>query len=599
VEGLPNPFAAPDALPVPAPGAGLVLDLETGSADDMLRTDPADGYVRLVCLGDTDGAVGVTTEVERGLDVLRGSTGPILTVNGALFDLPAVDRHHGVPVEETVPRVHDMRLVAFQADPPTSRETKPGPGFKSYSMDALLDRYAGQRKSDLGKALAKEYGGWDAIPQDDPRFLEYGRSDVADTRTLARYLPMTDYDRREARVAAVTARATLSGFRTDTDGLRRRIAELAERRREGVELLAGRFGFPLVLASGKPAKSPQKTKGGAAAFRAALEACGFPGAANWPLNKDGSLSLGKDVMAAELEYAQELGNGTAVAVISAIQGLNGLRSSAENMMRCVTADGRVHPVFEPFQSTGRWSVKEPGLTVAMKGTPDSERQYMLPEPGHVIVCFDADQVDIRGVAAHSQDPNLLEIMCDPSRDIHNEVSDGAYGDHEPEHRKPAKTMDLGWLYGRTVNGLAMTPGISREGAVAVDAFMASSFPVVMRWQDGVRRWAEAGNLLDNGFGRRLRCEPGREYTQAPAMMGQSTTRDVVAEGLLRMVERYPHLVPLLRVIVHDEIVMSLPVAHLEEYCAQVVDSMTFTFRGVPMTWGQSRPGETWNACYLK
>jgi DNA polymerase I-like protein with 3'-5' exonuclease and polymerase domains len=599
VEGLPNPFAVPDTLPAPAPGAELVLDLETGSADDMLTADPGSGYVRLVCLGDGDGNTGVTVDVERGLDVLRSSDGRILTVNGALFDLPALDRHHGIPVEETIPRVHDMRLVAFQADPPTSRETKQGPSHKSYSMDSLLERYAGQRKSDLGKALAKQYGGWDRIPGDDPRFLEYGRSDVRDTLTLARYLPMTPYDEREAQVAAITARATLSGFRTDVDGLRRRSAELAALRETGVRLLADRFGFPLTKADGKPSKAPQKTKGGAEAFRVALESSGFPGVANWPRNKDGSLSLGKGVMAAELEYAQELGNDLAVTVIQAIQGLNGLRSSADNMLRCVTADGRVHPLFEPFQSTGRWSVTEPGLTVAMKGTPDSERQYMLPEPGHVIVCFDADQVDIRGVAAHSQDPNLLEIMCDPTRDIHNEVSDGAYGDHREEHRKPAKTMDLGWLYGRTVNGLAMTPGITREGAERLDTFMSSSFRGVMQWQDKVRAWTKAGNLLDNGFGRRLRCTPGSEYTQAPAMMGQSTTRDVVAQGLLVMRRKYPHLVPLLRVIVHDEIVMSLPVAYLEEYCAQVIDAMTFTFMGVPMTWGQSRPGENWNQCYLK
>jgi hypothetical protein len=599
VEGLANPFTVPDTLPVPAPGSTLFLDLETGDADDALTADPDSGYVRLVCLGDADGAVGVTADVEAGLDVLRNSTGLIGTVNGALFDLPALDRHHGIPVELTIPRVHDMRLVAFQADPPTSDETSQGPRYKSYSMDALLERYAGEHKSTDGKLLAKQYGGWNRIPQDDPRFLEYGRSDIRDTRTLARHLPMTDYDRREARVAAVTARATLSGFRADSEGLRARVAELADRRATGVRLLADRFGFPLVKADGKPSKAPQKTKGGGVAFRAALEACAFPGTANWPLNKDGSLSLAKDVLAAELEYAQELGNDVAVLAIQAVQGLNGIRSSAENMLRCVTADGRVHPRFEPFQSTGRWSVTEPGLTVAMKGTPDSERQYMLPEPGHVIVCFDADQVDIRGVAAHSQDPALLEIMCDPTRDIHNEVSDGAYGDHREEHRKPAKTMDLGWLYGRSVNGLAQTPGITREGAEKVDAFMRGSFTGVLRWQRSVRDWAEAGNLLDNGFGRRLRCVPGREYTQAPAMMGQSTTRDVVAEGLLRMVARYPHLVPLLRVIVHDEIVMSLPIAHLEEYCGQVLDAMTFTFRGVPMTWGQSRPGENWNECYIK
>lgn len=595
--GLPDPFAVPDTLPPRSdPSAPLVLDLETGSADALLTAAPGT-YVRLVVVGEGD-TVAATADVDAALELVRSSTGTIETVNGALFDLPALDRHHGIAVEETVPRVHDMRSVAFQADPPTSRETTPGPGFKSYSMDALLDRYLGGAKSADGKALAKEYGGWDAIPVDDPRFLEYGRSDGRNTRALARVLPMTDYDRREARVSAVTARATLSGFRVDVPALEARVGELADRAAAGKALLAERYGFPLVNGSGKPSKAPQKTNGGKAAFRAALEAARFSGLDRWPLNKDGSLSLSKDTMAAALAHAQRTSNELAALVITSVQEMNGLRSNAANLLRCVI-DGRVHPRFEPFQATGRWSVLEPGLTVCPKGAPDSERQFLLPDDGDVVVCFDADQVDIRCVAGHSQDPALMEIMCDPDRDIHNEVSDDAFGDHEGGHRKYAKTMDLGWLYGRSVNGLAMTPGITREVAEAVDASMRGRFTGVLQWQAQVRRWAEAGNLLDNGFGRRMRCEPGREYTQAPAMMGQSATRDLVAEGVLVMRERYPHLIPRLRVIVHDEIVMSLPKDRLAEYSAQVIDAMTGEFKGVPITWGVSPAGDNWNQCYTR
>lgn len=594
--GVPDPFAVPDRLPVAGlPGAPLVLDLETGGADEVFTH--GDGYVRLVCLGDGS-VTAATADVEAGLDVVLQSSGPLLTVNGALFDLPVLDVHHGIPVEETVPRVHDMRLVAFQADPPTSQETKPGPGFKSYSMDALLHRYAGGAKSADGKALAKEYGGWGRIPDDDPRFLAYGRSDVDHTRALARYLPMTGYDRREACVAAVTARATISGFRTDVRALEARVAADAERAEQGRGLLVSEYGFPLLKSDGKPAAKPQSTKGGKAAFLEALAASGFAQLDRWPRGKDGTLSMAKEVMQAALSHAVEDGNRLAELLVSALLGMNGIRTNAANILRCVVGD-RVHPRFEPFQSTGRWSVTDPGLTVCTKGAPDSERQYLVPDDGDVIVCFDADQVDIRGVAGHSQDPALMEIMCDPARNIHREVAQQAFGDWEEAHYKAAKTMDLGWLYGRSVNGLAQTPGMTRAGAEAVDASMRGQFLGVLEWQDRVRALAESGALLDNGFGRNLRCVPGREYTQAPAVTAQSATRDMVAEGLLVMRERYPHLVPRLRVIVHDEIAMSLPQDRLEESCAQVVDAMTTVFRGVPITWGASRPGDNWNECYLK
>ena len=230
---------------------------------------------------------------------------------------------------------------------------------------------------------------------------------------------------------------------------------------------------------------------------------------------------------------------------------------------------------------------------------DSDRIFMLPDPGEALVSFDADQVDIRCVAFHSQDPGLLAIMQDPDRDIHSEISDLAFGDHEPDHRFHAKSCDLGWLYGRTVNGLANTPGITREAAERVDMTMRTQFNSVPDWQHDVRRAAEGRALLDNGFGRHFRCDEGREYTQAPAGHGQSMTRDVVAEGLLRMKDRHPELIPRLRVVVHDEIVMSIPRADLEDVKRAVIEDMTIERGGVPFTWGSSPAGDNWAECYKK
>jgi DNA polymerase-1 len=589
---LPTP---PTLEPTPAPMSPSVtmvgFDLETYDAD-ALFTHPQGEFIRLVGAG-TEGNVTVTPET--ALCGPLTASGTLVGHNLALFDLMAADRLLGLPVEDTIPRAHDVRFAAFQLDPPSSAQTKPGSMFKSYSLEALADRYLdGDAKSADGKALAKEFGGWGVIPLHEERYTEYCRDDVSLVLKLAEAIPQTDYDKREMRVAAITARATLSGFRVDVPALTARVAELEAESAAGKELLHGTYGFPLTNGAGKPAKAPQRTTAGKAAFEAALRSAGVE-LRSWPRGVDGSLSLAKEVMGQALAWAERESHPSA-AVIRAVSEMNGLRNNAANLLRCVAGE-RVHPRFEPFQSAGRWSVKEPGLSVLAKDGQDSERQFLLPDEGHVLVSFDANQVDIRCVAAHSQDPNLMAIVNDPARDIHSEVAVMAFGDALGKHRFHAKSCDLGWLYGRSVNGLANTPGIEREAAERVDASMRQQFERVMMWQNEVRTQAESGELLNNGFGRRLRCDPGREYTQAPALMGQSATRDIVADGLIRMQARHPDLIPMLRVIVHDEIVMSIPQDREEEICAMVLDSMSMTFKGVDITWGRSPAGRTWADCY--
>ena len=551
-------------------------------------------YVRLVGAGPAGDVFTGGAEV---LERIKGAN-TIIGTNLALYDLPVLDVHEGIPVESTIPRAHDMRFVAFQADPPTSYETKQGPHLKHYNLESLCQRYLDDHKSDLGKALAAEYGGWGHIRFSDPRYHEYCTDDVEKTLRLAEVLPLTDYDRREMEVAAITARATIEGFRVDVPALERRITQQAAELARGRTMLHEQYGFPTHTKGGKSiSKAPQRTAAGKIAFETAIKATGFP-LDRWDRGKDGTLSLAKELMTEALEYAEAEGMADAALIIRSVQDMNGLRSNAANIMRCTTGD-RVHPRFEPFQAFGRWSVTEPGLTVLKKSYEDSDRVFMLPEPGHVLVSFDADQVDIRCVAFHSQDPGLLAVMQDPDRDIHNEVSDLAFGRHDEPYRFHSKSCDLGWLYGRSVNGLAMTPGIEYEAAQRVDDAMRSRFATVPDWQHEVRIRAEGRALLDNGFGRNFRCDEGREYTQAPAGHGQSMTRDVVAEGLLIMKREYPELIPLLRLIVHDEIVMSIPEDDVEDVSRAVIKCMTIEKGGVPFTWGRSPAGRNWGECYKK
>lgn len=533
------------------------LDIETDSAGGLYSREPGPGYVKLVGVGDDPHSWAPPPRT------------PTVTVNGHFFDFPALDRHCGIPVESTIPFSRDLRVAAFQHDPPTTYETSAGPGFKAYSMAALAERYLGDPagKSDLGKELAKEYGGWDAVLAGDPRLAEYLRHDLETTRRLNGAIPWDPYEQREAWVAAVTARMSLEGVRVDVCGLRARVAELETRSEAGKALLAAQ-GFPLTNKAGKPAAAPQRTKQGKAVFEEALAAAGLD-TASWPRGKDGTLSLAKEVMETVSEWCASRSH-PAGPLVDAVREMNGIRSNAANLLRCVTGGGRVHPQYLPFQSTGRWSVLEPGLTVLKKGVPDSELEFLLPEPGHVWISVDADQVDIRSVAAHAQDPALIALLNDPDRDIHTEISAMA-----GVPRKQGKTLDLGWMYGRGAKGMVdNTPGMTRESADAVFGYMGSAFPCVRPWQDRVRELGGAGVLLDNGWGRRLRVDPQRAYTQAPAMIGQSTTRDLIGECLLDIARRDRSVLPLLRVVRHDELVLSVPQEDAQEVGRFVRDCMS-------------------------
>jgi P4 family phage/plasmid primase-like protien len=590
---------APEPEPTPAPvsdGPRVPFDIETGDANAVFSA-PCGEFVKLV---------GVGADIWGAHDAfMLDESGPLVGVNNFLFDSIAMDRHHGIPVEQTIIGGRDLRIAAFQNDPPTSYETKSGPGFKSYSMDALAERYLGkQGKSGMGEALAEEYGGWDHIPADDPRYREYLAEDLAVTAELDAAIPYDPYEEREARVCAVTARATLSGFRVDVEGLQARAQELEERAESGRSMLADEYGFPLTNKQGKPAAAPQRTAAGKAAFEQALGALGFP-VANWPRGKDGALSLSKDTMAFALAHAEKH-VPAAVPVIEAVQSMNGIRNNAANVLRHVH-DGRVHPSFQPFQATGRWSILDPGLTVLKKGVPDSERYFLLADEEEDLVSIDLDQIDIRCVAAHSQDPALIALLNDPTRDFHSEISDMAFGDHGKDHRHAAKSLDLGWLYGRGIRGMVEnTAGVTMEAAQRVDQSMRSRFGRVLAWQNEVRERGEAGVLLDNGFGRRLRVDPDRAYTQSPAMLGQSATRDLIAEGLLTLAATAPEILPMLRVIVHDEIVLSVPRKDREEVARIAQAAMTREWAPVGasipvrITAGQGKPftfAERWGALY--
>jgi DNA polymerase-1 len=110
----------------------------------------------------------------------------------------------------------------------------------------------------------------------------------------------------------------------------------------------------------------------------------------------------------------------------------------------------------------------------------------------------------------------------------------------------------------------------------------------------VRGRAKSGELLDNGFDRKMRANPERAWTQAPELMGQGCASDIMMTGLLRLPKE---ILPMLRVQVHDEIVLSVPVDAVEDVRRTVIDALSFEWHGVQVLAGSSEPGVNWADSY--
>jgi len=654
----------------------LAFDIETAAAEDLHSYGP--GFIRLCgwkIVGSTE-PVTISTEPAELVDSLKAADA-ITAHNGINFDLMALASQGYISFnlyERMCTRMFDSMIVERQLNPVAAKGKQPS-GY--YGLDATAARYglAGKSKVDFQgrveivrrvqgdaaaaklvksyelrkrkagdgfnepaevsvlKLLSDLHGGFDKIPVYDPDYRSYLAEDVDTQERVFTALSglvreeepgSQRYVRREHYTAMSMGRVTLEGMRTDVDETMRRWSEGQARLEAGKKLLHEKFGMPL------EGKYPHRSNQGKAAFRRAILATGIGEdalEANWPMCDDGSLKTGKDVLDTFIPIF-ERSKPAAAELCRTIKAFNGERTIYGTVLDHVVGD-RVHPYIGPDQSSGRWSMKDPGLTVMGKrGGKARERAIMLADnDDEVLVAIDADQVDARVIAAECQDPAYMALFA-PGMDLHSEVAYRVWprsDQHEAgchteqredccgmklkchcERRDQAKVFGHGFSYGLGANGMARQHGVDVQVARGFIDGMTEAFPRLAEWKAEVRAAAGAVGfdepvpandpyrILHTWAGRPVRVERDRAYTQATALIGQGGTRDVMAEAILKLPAEYRRRV---RAVIHDEIVLSLPKHNAQEVAQQIADSMAFEIRGVRITFGCSDVARSWAGCY--
>lgn len=171
--------------------------------------------------------------------------------------------------------------------------------------------------------------------------------------------------------------------------------------------------------------------------------------------------------------------------------------------------GRIHTSYhQAVTSTGRLSSSDPNLQNIPVRSAEGRRirQAFIAESGYYLLAADYSQIELRIMAHLSGDEGLIQAFKE-GKDIHAATAAEIFGgdpEHiDREHRRNAKAINFGLIYGMSAFGLARQLGISRQEAAGyIDTYFAR-YPKVRDYMDNARNAARQQGYAETLLGRRL------------------------------------------------------------------------------------------------
>jgi len=279
-----------------------------------------------------------------------------------------------------------------------------------------------------------------------------------------------------------------------------------------------------------------------------------------------------------------------VRLVLEFRQLSKLKSTYIDSLPLLARHGRLHTSFnQAATATGRLSSTNPNLqNIPIRTELGREiRAAFVAAPGKVLVGADYSQIELRLLAHYSQDPLLLEAYR-TGKDIHTLTAAEVFGVPpmliDAEHRRRAKAVNFGIVYGLSPFGLAQQIGIEQKEAKRfIDAYFAR-YSGVRTFIDRTLEQARRDGYVRNLFGRKrpipdldsknpnLRGFAERTAVNTPL---QGTAADLIKIAMLRLDAelRARKLEARMTLQVHDELLLEAPIAEADEVKALVKQCM--------------------------
>jgi DNA polymerase-1 len=249
---------------------------------------------------------------------------------------------------------------------------------------------------------------------------------------------------------------------------------------------------------------------------------------------------------------------------------------------------RLHTTFnQAGAATGRLSSSNPNLqNIPIRTELGREiRAAFVPRRGWKLIVADYSQIELRLLAHMSRDEVLLDAFRN-GEDIHTRTAAEVFGVPPlmvtPEHRRNAKAVNFGIVYGQTPFGLSQSLGIDRKEAERYIRAYFERYSGVRRWLDLTIADVRRSGVSINLFGRRRpipdmnsRNPTARNFAERTAVNTplQGAAADLIKLAMIRIDEKLNGMQAKMLLQVHDELVLEAPPEEVEEVSALVKSAM--------------------------
>jgi DNA polymerase-1 len=249
--------------------------------------------------------------------------------------------------------------------------------------------------------------------------------------------------------------------------------------------------------------------------------------------------------------------------------------------------GRIHTRWEQaVAATGRLSSADPNLqNIPIRSEVGRRiREAFVAPPGHELVSADYSQIELRVLAHLSQDPKLLEAFRS-GQDVHTRTAIEVFGvaekDLTAEHRRRAKAVNFGVIYGQGEGGLSKSLGITRDEAAQFIAAYFQRYEGVREFMNQTLERARAGDAVRTLFGRRRLIPDIKHQNRAIRLAAERIAMNTPIQGTaadllkLAMLKLRKPVTPGTRMIltVHDELVFEVPLEEVKTAGQRIKEAM--------------------------
>ncbi|MGV8915736.1 MAG: DNA polymerase I [Kaistella sp.] len=253
-------------------------------------------------------------------------------------------------------------------------------------------------------------------------------------------------------------------------------------------------------------------------------------------------------------------------------------------------DHRVHTNFsQTTAATGRLASVNPNLqNIPIRTLRGQQiRGAFVANPGNKIIAADYSQIELRLIAAISEEENMIKAFQE-GEDIHASTASKLFNIPLEEvtktQRSQAKTVNFGILYGQGAFGLAEQTGLTRTEAKEMIANYFETYPQLKKYMAGQVQKAQEMGYVETILNRKrhlkdinsanfvVKAHAERNAVNAPI---QGSAADVIKLAMIKIDEQLTekNMKTKMLLQVHDELVFEAPESEVEAVSALIKKEM--------------------------